>query len=61
MNYFSKWPEIRSLKIANADTIATFVYEEIICKFGASRILQNDRRIHFVNEVIQKLTKRFRI
>ncbi len=29
--------------------------------FERSRILQSDRRIHFVNKVIQRLTKRFRI
>ena len=35
MDYFSR----RSLKAANVDTVATFLYEEIICKFGAPRIL----------------------
>ncbi len=39
IDYFSRWPETRPLKIANADTVATFLYEEIICRFGASRIL----------------------
>jgi len=52
---------VRPLKAANADIVATFLYEEIICRFGAPRILQSDRGTHFVNEVIQKLTKRFRI
>ena len=61
MNYFSRWPEARLLKAANADTIATFLYKKIICRFGVPRILQSDRGIHFVNEVIQRLTKRFRI
>ncbi len=61
MDYFSRWSKARSLKVANADIVATFLYEEIICRFGVSRILQNDRRIHFVNEVIQKLIKRFKI
>ncbi len=61
MDYFSRWSEVRSLKAANADTVATFLYEEIIYKFGASRILQSDRETHFVNKIIQKLTKRFRI
>ncbi len=61
MDYFSRWPEARSLKAANADTVATFLYEEIICRFGAPRILQSDRGTHFVNEIIQRLTKRFRI
>jgi len=41
--------------------IATFIYEEIICRFGPPRVLQNDRETYFVNEVIQKLIKKFRI
>jgi len=61
MDYFSRWPEVRLLKTANVDTVAIFLYEEIICRFGASRILQSDRGIHFVNELIQRLTKRFKI
>src|SRR6266542_1139126 len=61
MNYFSRWPEARLLKAANADTIATFLYKKIICRFGVPRILQSDKGIHFVNEVIQRLIKRFKI
>ena len=61
MDYFSKWPEARLLKIANANTVATFLYKEIICRFRALRILQSDRETHFMNEVIQRLTKRFKI
>ncbi len=41
--------------------VATFIYEEIICRFELPRVLQSDRGIHFVNEIIQKLMKRFRI
>src|SRR6266498_2834059 len=61
MDYFSRWPEARPLKAANADMVAIFLYEEIICRFKALRILQSDRGTHFVNEVIQRLTKRFKI
>src|SRR6266542_576647 len=61
MDYFSRWPEARPLKIANTDTVATFLYEEIICRFGEPKILQSDRRIYFVNELSQRLTKRFKI
>src|SRR6266508_2332630 len=61
IDIFERWPEARPLKAANMNTIAIFLYEEIICRFGALRILQSDKGIHFVNEVIQRLTKRFRI
>ncbi len=61
MDYFSRWSEARSLKVANSDTVVIFLYEEIICRFGASKILQSNRETYFVNEIIQRLTKRFRI
>ncbi len=61
IDYFSRQSEARPLKVANTDTVAIFLYKEIICRFGIPRILQSDRGTHFVNEVIQKLTKRFRI
>jgi len=61
IDYFTKWSEVRVIKIANMEMVVTFIYEEIICRFGSPRVLQSDKRIHFVNEVIQKLTRRFRV
>src|SRR6266498_334021 len=61
MDYFSRWSEAKPLKTANVNTVATFLYKEIICRFGAPRILQSDRGTHFINELIQRLTKRFKI
>ena len=61
IDYFSRWPEARSLKAANSNTVAIFLYEEIICRFRTSKILQSDRGTHFMNEVIQRLTKKFKI
>ena len=54
MDYFLRWPEARPLKAANANTVATFLYEEIICRFGASRILQSDRGTYFVSSKVDK-------
>jgi transposase InsO family protein len=61
MDYFSRWPEARPLKAANAETVATFLYEEIICRFGPPKTIQSDQGTHFVNELIKNLTERFRI
>src|SRR6266496_4069117 len=33
MNYFSRWLKARLLKAANVNTVTTFLYEEIICRF----------------------------
>ena len=39
IDYFSRWPEARPLTHANARQVAKFIYEEIICRFGAPRVL----------------------
>src|SRR6266498_4971365 len=59
MDYFFRWSEAQPLTHANAQQVAKFIYEEIICRFDASRILQSNRGMHFVNEVIQELTDKF--
>ncbi len=51
IDYFFKWPEVWSFIHANAQQVAKFIYEKIICKFSISKVLQSDREIHFVNKV----------
>ncbi len=61
IDYFLKWLKARLLKVVNTNIIATFLYKEIIYRFEVLRILQNNREIYFINEIIQRLTNRFRI
>ncbi len=39
IDYFLRWLKIRLLKAVNANTVVTFLYEKIIYRFKASRIL----------------------
>ena len=41
--------------------VAIFIYKEIICRFGISQILQSNKKTYFLNEIIKKLTEKFRI
>ncbi len=52
MDYFTRQSETRVIKAANTKTVIIFIYEEIICRFGSSRILQSDQGIHFINKMI---------
>ena len=61
VDYFSRWPEARPLRHANATSVATFIYEEIICRYGPLKVIQSDQDTHFINQVIEQLTERFRI
>src|ERR1043165_380189 len=60
-NYFTRWPEARPLKRADTQSVADFIYDEIICRFRPPSVIQSDQESHFRNEVIQKLSERFRI
>ena len=59
--YFSRWPEARSLRYINTTSVATFIYEEIIYKYRPLAVIQSDQSTHFINQVIEQLTKRFKI
>ena len=61
MDYFSRWSEARAVRKANAESVATFIYEEIICRYSTPKIIQSDQGTHFVNETIKLLAEKFRI
>ena len=61
VDYFSKWLEARPLRHANAISVTTFIYEEIICRYGLPKVIQSDQGTHFINQVIEQLIERFRI
>src|SRR6266542_5358004 len=41
--------------------VAWFVYDEIICQYGCSAIIQSDNGLEFVNEIIKQLLEKFQI
>ena len=61
MDYFTKWPEARAVENMKADTIAKFIFEEIICRHGVPQIMLSDRGTSFVNKVIDKLCEDFQL
>ena len=52
---------MKALKEATAKAVSKFIYQKIICEHGCSKVLQSDRKTHFVNRVIEDLTEKFRI
>ena len=61
MDYFTKWPEAKALKEANAKEVALFIYEDIICRHGCPNKILSDRGTHFNNQVVEKLMEKFQI
>ena len=61
VDLFTKWIEARAVEEADAQTIATFFYEDIICRHGVLARLTSDRGTEFVNELVSQLMKEFNI
>ena len=53
MEYLTKWVEAKAVKTNIATNAATFMYENIIARFGCPKILVSDRGTHFLNAMIQ--------
>ncbi|GES72439.1 retrovirus-related Pol polyprotein from transposon 412 [Rhizophagus clarus] len=59
MDYFTKWPEAKAIENIRAETVAKFIYEEIICRHGVPQEILSNRGTSFVNQVIDKLCENY--
>ena len=57
--YLTKWAEAKAVKTDTAVHVATFMYENIISRFGCPKILVSDRGLHFLNELFEEMTVKF--
>ena len=55
----TKWAEAKPLPDKSARQVAWFLYEEIICQYGCSQIIQSDNGLEFVNKIVRELLKQF--
>jgi len=61
VEYLLKWQKVKVVSEANALSISNFLYQTIICWFGYFTHLHTDRGTEFVNEVVKRLTEKFRV
>lgn len=61
VDHFSKWVEIRALESNDAQSIASFFYEDVICRHGVPQKLSTDQGSEFVNELLTTITKTYHI
>ena len=57
----TKWAEALATKTDDAKTVAKFIYENIITRFGCPKELVSNRGTHFLNDIIEQLTNKFLI
>src|SRR6267154_2528766 len=58
---FSKWPETFRMKGASAIEVADILYDEIFCRYGATKQMVSDRGANFLSRVVARLSKLFNI
>src|SRR5690349_3009863 len=61
IDHFTKWVEIRALESNDAQNIASFFYEDVICRHGVPKILTTDQGSEFINKLLTILTNTYHI
>ena len=56
----TRWPEAKAVKDATARTAAAFLWD-LIMDYGAPETIPTDRVLHFLNQVVERLTSFFEI
>ena len=60
-DYLTRWPEARAVPDTGANTLAQFIFEEIICRHGTLKIILSDQGRNFISETIRILCEKFLI
>ena len=58
-NYLTRWEEVVPSKDCTTMKTTDFLFENVVTRFGFSKILISDQGTHFVNQLIEKLTDEF--
>src|SRR5260363_61542 len=59
--YLTRWPEARAVPDTSANTLAQFIFEEIVCRHGTPKIILSDQGCNFISETIRILCEKFLI
>ena len=60
-DYLTRWVEATLVMDCTTGTLAKFIFENIVTRFGCPRILMNDQGSHFINLTVKALTEELQV
>ncbi|KAG1282954.1 hypothetical protein G6F66_011024 [Rhizopus arrhizus] len=60
VDFSTNWPIARAVPDATAETVADFIYEEIVMKFGCPTEIVTDRGANFTSKLVKQYAQRIR-
>jgi transposase InsO family protein len=61
MEYLTRWAEAALVKDCSAETVAHFLFQQVITRFGCPRVLMSDQGKHSINNTIRTMTEEFEV
>ena len=55
--YLTKWVKVAPIRDCTSTTTTRFLFDHVVTQFGSPKNLISDQSTHFVNQLIDKLSK----
>src|SRR5215208_3096728 len=61
MDYLTKWPEARAIPDMTAKSVASFFYEDIVCRYGCPKEIVSDNGSAFISKMVESLLENHQV
>jgi hypothetical protein len=59
--YLTRWVKAAPVKDCSTETVAHFLFKQVITRFGCPRVLMSNQGTHFINSTIHVMLEEFEV